>query len=763
MCRGERRVNNVAGGPLKHSRGKPRANIVAGTPRKHTRGESMNPAHQTNLSEPVSLGKKENSTKLTVERDHAEILIHTPREKVNKLSRATWEELQEHFSFLKNKGAEIKTLLIYSDKPDMFLAGADITEIERMTTKEQALDMVEKAQDVFQMLSELPQVSIVAIDGACLGGGLELALACNYRICSDSPSTKLGLPEVNLGVIPGSGGTQRLPRVIGLVESIKMITSGAPVDARKALKIGLVSDVIPVEYLLSTARKILKDKSYFRFKPKESTLQWFVEVSPFKKFIYHQTRKAILDKTKGFYPAPLRAVDVIERTFHGDIKAGLKIEAEAFADLAIQPTAKNLIGLFFASDELKKERGIGPMEAHDFKPLKITNLGVLGAGIMGGGIAAVASGRGIAVRMKDVAAESILHGLKTARSLFEKDYKRKKIDKSEFNKRMYRISPTLQWTGFGHIPFVIEAVVEKMEIKKSVFSELEKSLPENAIIASNTSSLSISEMAAGSKRPERIVGMHFFNPVPKMPLVEVVRAEKTSPETVAQTVAFGRQLGKTVIVVKDRPGFLVNRILMPFLNESGHLREDGYSIAQIDKAATDFGMPMGPFRLLDEVGLDTAAKVADVIATAFQHMKVLPVVREMVSKGFLGRKNNKGFYNYDGQGKSVGIRSDLQSSPKEPGPTTDKYIQDRLILPMVTEAVMALDEGVVSTVRDLDLGLIYGIGFPPFLGGLLKWVSSVGEREILDRMNHINQATKGRLIVSPSYVARVQSGQTFYR
>jgi 3-hydroxyacyl-CoA dehydrogenase/enoyl-CoA hydratase/3-hydroxybutyryl-CoA epimerase len=308
---------------------------------------------------------------------------------------------------------------------------------------------------------------------------------------------------------------------------------------------------------------------------------------------------------------------------------------------------------------------------------------------------------------------------------------------------------------------VIEAVVEKMEVKKAVIQELEKYLPDYAIIASNTSSLSVTEMAKASKRPQQIVGMHFFNPVPMMPLVEVVRGDTTDAKTIVQTVAFGRQLGKTVIVVKDRPGFLINRILMPFLIECGHLKADGYSIAQVDRAATEFGMPMGPFRLMDEIGFDTGAKVADVIANAFPHMKVLPLINDLVSKGYLGKKNNRGFYIYDAKGKAIQVRQEFQSNPRDAGPATDRIIQDRLILPMVTEAVMALDEGIVATVRDLDLGLIYGIGFPPFKGGLLKWVSATGEQKILDRMNELHHQTKGRLIVPNGLNARVQQHQTF--
>lgn len=714
------------------------------------------------FNQTMSQAPVEKSIRLIVERDHAEIIIHTPREKVNKLTRGAFEELYQHISFLKSKASEIKTLLIYSDKPDMFLAGADINEIQAMKDKSEALNLVEKAQEVFQALAELPQVKLAAVDGPCMGGGCEMILACDYRLVSDSASTKIGLPEVQIGVLPGAGGTQRLPRVVGLQQSLTMITSGQPVDAKKALKIGLVHDVIPKERLLETARKVLKDKLYTRYHHKESVARWLIESTPLKKIIFSKARSMILAQTKGNYPAPIKALEVVEKTFYGDIKAGLKIEAEAFAELAITPVAKNLINLFFATEELKKDRGVHAGEAQDFKPRKLESLAVLGAGIMGGGIAAIASNKGIRVRFKDVNKEAIENGLRTARSLFDKEYKRKKIDKSEFKKRLYRISPTLDFTGFSHLPFVIEAVVERMEIKKSVIAELDKILPRDAIIASNTSSLSISEMGNSSKYPERVVGMHFFNPVPKMPLVEVIRAEKTSPEVVIQTVALGRQLGKTVIVVKDRPGFLVNRVLMPFLIEAGHLKQDGYSIAQIDKAATNFGMPMGPFRLLDEIGLDTAAKVAHVIASAFPHMKVLPMIDEMVKNNYLGRKNSRGFYVYSESGKVLGIRQEFQSNPRDPSPETDQIIQDRLILPMLTEAVMTLDEGIVSTVRDLDLGLIFGIGFPPFKGGLLKWVSDTGERAVLDRMNAIHNSTKGRLIVPTSFSARVQSGQSFY-
>lgn len=713
--------------------------------------------------EKFSMSSDESAIKLIIDRDHAEIVINTPREKVNKLTRAAFQELYEHLLFLKNKSDQIKTLLIYSSKPDMFLAGADITEIQAMTDKASALELVEKAQEVFQTLAELPQVTMAAIDGPCMGGGCELVAACQYRMASDSLQTKIAVPEVQLGVLPGAGGTQRLPRIVGLTQAITMITSGAPVDSKKALKIGLVDDVVPKERLLDFCRKVLKEKSYSRYLRKESVMSWLMESTPLKKVIFNKARAMILAQSKGFYPAPLKALEVIQQTFYGDIRAGLKIEAEAFAELAITPVAKNLIGLFFATEELKKDRGVHASEAPDFKPKKLEATGVLGAGIMGGGIAAVASGKGISVRLKDISHDSIQNGLKVANGLFQKDLKRKKIDKAEFKKRLFRISPTLTWTGFEHLPIVIEAVIEKMEIKKQVIRDLDKILPESAIIASNTSSLSISEMASASRNPSRVVGMHFFNPVPKMPLVEVIRADQSSPETVMQTVAFGRQLGKTVIVVKDRPGFLVNRILMPFLIECGHLRNDGYSIAQIDKAATNFGMPMGPFRLLDEIGLDTGAKVADVIAGAFPHMKVPSTIQDMVKNNYLGKKNSRGFYIYNDAGKSIGVRQEFQSTPKDPSPETDQYIQDRLILPMVAEAVLALDEGIVATIRDLDIGLIFGIGFPPFRGGLLKWVSDVGEREILDRMNAVHNSTKGRLIVPTSMTARVQQGQSFYR
>ncbi len=706
---------------------------------------------------------EERSVHIHVERDHAEIRIHTPKEKINKLDRKAFQELYEHIGFLKAKAEIIKTVLIYSDKPEMFLAGADINEIRAMTEKSQALDLVQQAQEVFQALAELPQVTLVAIDGPCMGGGCELALACTYRLISDSKSSMIGLPEVQIGVLPGAGGTQRLPKLVGLQNALGMILKSSRMDGKKALKIGLVDDVIPKERLLEVARKVLKDRSYTKYERPSHFMESLIVSTPLKKLMFKMARKSVLKESGGHYPAPLMALSVVERTLGmADIREGLKIEADGFAELAIGQVAKNCINLFFASEELKKDRGVHAGEAIGFKPGKVQSIAVLGAGVMGGGIAAVASQKSISVRLKDVNHESIQNGLKTARSLFDKELKRKKVDLSEFRKRLYRISPTLQFTGFEHLNFVIEAVVEKMEIKKSVIAELDKILPENAIIASNTSSLSISEMAKASRRPGQFVGMHFFNPVPKMPLVEVVRGDQTSPETVIQTVAFGRQLGKTVIVVKDRPGFLINRILMPFLLECAHLREEGFSIAQIDHAALKFGMPMGPFRLMDEIGLDTGAKVARSIASGFPHMIVLPAIYEMVKQNYLGKKNGRGFYVYNEAGKHVAVRKEFSSLPKNPGAETDSYLQDRLILPMVTEAVMALDEGIVAAVRDLDLGLIYGIGFPPFRGGLLKWVSDVGERQILDRLNNVHNLTKGRILVPASLTSRVQAQQKFY-
>ncbi|TVQ81334.1 MAG: fatty oxidation complex subunit alpha [Bradymonadales bacterium] len=695
------------------------------------------------------------------ESERAEIVVSTPEKSVNILTRECFQEFREHFAILKAKPG-IKTLVIYSKKPGVFFAGADLNEIYAMKSKDEAFSLVQEVQDLFNELESLPQVTVAAIDGICMGGGLELALACNYRVCSNSPKTKLALPEVMLGVLPGAGGTQRLPKVLPLLEAIKMITSGAAVDSRKALKIGLVSDVMPSERMLEIVREKLKDGSYKRWDRKQKFSESLLRMKPVRSFIFSQAKKQILAKTKGFYPAPLKALSVVERTASTDLKTGLSIEAAGFVELATGPVAKNLMGIFFADEELKKTRGVGAHEAPDFKPKKIDRVGVLGAGIMGGGISAVAAKRGIQVRVKDISEESLGTALKTANDLFKRDFQRRKIDLAEFQKRKFRISTSLEWQGFRQMPLVIEAVVEKMEVKVQVLKELEALLSPDAVIASNTSSLSISQMAAQLKNPQRMVGLHFFNPVPIMPLVEVVRAEQSSPEAVMQTLAFARALGKKAIVVKDRPGFLINRILMPYLIEASHLRQDGYSVLQVDKAATRFGMPMGPFRLLDEIGLDTAAKVADTIASAFPHMKVLPLIHELAKKGYLGKKNGKGFYEYDAKGKSKGVRSDFSTAPQDPSAATDSLIQDRLILPMLTEASMALEEGVVETIQEVDFGLIYGIGFPPFHGGLLKWVSSEGERNILDRFNVIHNATKGRLMVAKDLVQRVKSEQAYY-
>lgn len=702
---------------------------------------------------------REKHTRLEIEGEHAELILHTPNEKINKLSRQAFEELQEHLAILKNKANDIKTLLIWSDKPGMFLAGADIQEIQSIQSQEEGLRVSEQVQDIFQELEDLPQTTMVAMDGMCLGGGLELALACDYRVCSDHSEVKLALPEVQLGILPGAGGTQRLPQAVGLVEALKLMTTGSSVEARKARKIKLIDDIMPSERMLEICRQKLRDGSFRKYDQRLPLNVRIFQTALLRKMVFRQTRKQILNKTQGFYPAPLKIVDVVEKTFGKPIKEGLFKEAEAFAELAVTKECRNLISLFFDSEQLKKERGVSGMEAADFKPKKLKRFGVLGAGIMGGGVAAVAAKKGLEVRIKDVAHESMLTALKTARDLFERDYKRKRIDLPEFRKRIYRVSPTLQYVGFEHCEAVVEAVVEKMEVKKQVIQELEKVLSEEAIIASNTSSLSIGEMASASKNPGRVVGMHFFNPVPKMPLVEVVRSEQTSPETVVQTVALGRQIGKTVIVVKDRPGFLINRILMPYLIECFHLRQEGYSITQIDQAAVNFGMPMGPFRLLDEVGFDTAAKVADTIAAGYPHLKVLPTIHELVSKGYLGRKNAKGFYSYDKKGKETKLRPEFQMAAME---AAEGSIQDRLILPMLAEAVMALDEGIVKTARELDLGLIYGIGFPPFYGGLLRWASQEGLRNIVDRLNVIHNATKGRLVVPKALVEKAQSGQDFY-
>lgn len=653
-----------------------------------------------------------------------------PDSKVNVLNTPAMRELSDTISKLKGMPqTEVEALIITSKKRGIFIAGADIKEIEHITTKDKAKEKAEKGKEVLSELEALDLVTVAVINGACLGGGFELSLACKYRVASFSDKVKIGLPEVNLGIIPGFGGTQRLPRLIGLTAALGMILPGKVISGKNALKCGAVdrlfSEVTLLERSIEFTKGILDDSIKIKRKKKKKFLLSFLEDTPIGRVIvFNQAKKGVLKKTKGFYPAPIKALEVMKRTCGGNARKGSIIESEVFSELAITEISKNLIKVFYLLEEYKKLPWVDP----NIKPAAINKCGVLGAGVMGGGIAQLVTFRDIPTRIKDINYEAINHALKTASGLFDYAVKKKKLKKPVADYKFGLISPTITYKGFENTDLVIEAVVEDLNIKKKVFKELSQVVSSKTVLTTNTSSLPIINMAEATNMPERVVGLHFFNPVHRMPLIEVIRSSKASEQALATAIAFARKLGKVVIVVKDVPGFLINRILLSYLNEAGFLMEDGIRMEHIDGIALKFGMPMGPIDLIDEIGIDVGAKVAKILEDSYgRRMEVSSILKNAKEKGLYGKKTKLGFYIHKGKKVKVpnpDIYSLVESSSKRT--VSDEAVHKRLIYVMINEAARCLEEGVADRPQTIDIGMIMGTGFPPFRAGLLRYADSVG-------------------------------------
>ena len=696
----------------------------------------------------------------------ARLVFDDPEKKVNVLSTPVMERLDALIGELEEgvRDGRVRAVVVRSGKDGSFIAGADVDEIADITDPVEGREKAAQGQAVFQRLHELPVPTIAAVDGTCLGGGTELILACDVRIASDRKETKIGLPETRLGILPGFGGTTRLPRLVGLIAASDIILAGKAVDARKAQKIGLIHERMHPGVLYERAEAIARAMAAGEPGPSRSKpglAQRLAEATPLgRRVILKQARKQVLKQTKGHYPAPLRALDVMERSAGKPLEKALAIEAEALGELVVTDVSKNLIHVFHLMEGAKKA---GP----DADGRPVDRVAVLGAGVMGGGIAQLLAYNHIAVRLKDINQDALSTGLRHARSMFDKLVKRRKLRQREAEDRMNAISPALDYSGFTTVDLVIEAVVERMDVKKTVLAETEGQVGEDAVLTSNTSSLSITEMAGALQRPDRFAGMHFFNPVHRMPLVEVIRGEASSDEAVATVFDLTLRLGKTPVVVKDGPGFLVNRILTPYLNEAGYLLAEGASIAEVDEALLEFGMPMGPFRLLDEVGLDIARHAGATMHDAFgERLAPAPALTALEDGDRLGRKNEKGFYVYeDGREQHPDPSVYEELAPvigDERRSMPAREIRDRVVLPMVNEAARILEEGIARSPGDVDLAMITGTGFPPFLGGLLRYADAVGLPTILAKLESFEREHGARYEPAPLLRRKAASNEGFY-
>ena len=702
---------------------------------------------------------------LHVENQIAHLIFDFPNEKFNKLSTPVMQSLDRAIDWMNTNASGIKACLITSAKEGIFIVGADIDEIKNITDATLGEQGSAAGQAIFSKLEKLPFPVICVINGACMGGGTELSLACHYRLATDSPKTKIGLPEVMLGIVPGFGGTQRLPRLIGLQRSLPLILSGKTLDGVRAYKSAIVDKVIPAAFYEKYAEEFVseildgKKAKYLERRKVKGIVNVLLETVG-KGIIYSQAKKSVLKETKGQYPAPLRALRSVQEGFSRSLEDGLKVEAKYLGEMIVTPISKNLIRIFRLTEDIKKNTGVSDK---NITTPNIRYSGVLGAGVMGGGIAYLFSDNNVDVRLKDINHQAIGLGLDASRKLYDRKLKRRRLTKKELNRKMSYITGTLDYQGFGRCELVVEAIVENMDIKKQVIAELSKHVTDGCIVASNTSSLSITEMATAYKKPENFIGMHFFNPVHRMPLVEIIRGKKTSDQAVAAIYAFSKKLGKTPIVVNDGPGFLVNRLLMPYLNEAGFLLEEGVRIETMDKVMTDFGMPMGPALLIDEVGVDVAYKVGKIFENAFgARVQGSHALEKLYNDKRLGKKGKLGFYIHGDKRAVVDEKVYSLLDIKGTGTVSHEEMVQRMTYPMINEAAMCLAEGIVKNVDDIEIGMIFGTGFPPFRGGLMRYADTEGIDKIVTALENYEQKFGARFKPCEYLIDMKKNGKKFY-
>jgi 3-hydroxyacyl-CoA dehydrogenase/enoyl-CoA hydratase/3-hydroxybutyryl-CoA epimerase len=649
------------------------------------------------------------------------IVIDRPNDSANAMDPALLVALAQAVD--EARRASPRGLIIASAKPDQFVAGADLSLLSGALTADQISEASRATHRVVNAIRALPFTTVAAMNGNALGGGYELALACDWRVAADAPRMRIGLPEVQLGLLPAGGGTQLLPRLVGLPRALDLILSARRLTPRRALRAGLVDEVVHPSSLDRAARDRVMAGRKRTLEggrtPVERAATW---LAPARAFALRTARGRVMKESRGHYPAPLSALDAIATGLAHGLEAGLDVEAREFGKLATGPVSRNLIALFLLGLRQRKAAASGLPAA-----TAPASLGVVGAGLMGSGIAQSAAVAGMHVRLRDVEEAAVSRGLGAVRSLTEDAGRKGVVDRREAKRAIARVTGTTDWSGFGGADLVIEAVFEELGVKRKVLAELEGATRDDAVIATNTSALPIAQIAANAKRPERVVGMHFFSPVHRMQLVEVVRPDAASADAVARAVSAGQALGKTVIVVRDRPGFYTTRVIGVMLGEATRLLDEGARIEDVDRAMTGFGWPVGPFALMDEVGLTVARHAGETVAGALGARTARNAVAMLVDAGLTGKRGGAGFYRYDGKKREPNPRvyELLGTTPKA---ISGDSIAERLTALFVNEAARCLDEGVLRSAAEGDLGAVLGLGFPPFLGGPFRYADAQGEQ-----------------------------------
>jgi 3-hydroxyacyl-CoA dehydrogenase / enoyl-CoA hydratase / 3-hydroxybutyryl-CoA epimerase len=722
---------------------------------------------------------------LAVRPDGVAIITYdVPGAPVNTLRASFAVEFDRVFSLVASDPA-IKAAVLVSGKPEGFIAGADIEMLQALHTSAQAEDMCKVGHRAILRVVDSPKPVVAAVHGAALGGGFEVALACHGRIASDDKKTVFGLPEVQIGLLPGLNGLQRLAEKVGLQVALDHGLTGKNMRASKARALGVVDDVVPVSILVDVAAafalKLAAGGAPFGRRPPkegegfESALTRLVlEKNPLgRRLLFQKAREELRAKTGGHYAAPERIVDVLETWADKGFEASKSAEARAFGELVVGSVAHRLIEIFFAQTALKKDPGI---DDPSVKPRPVAQISMLGAGLMGGGIAYVSLAAGLPVRLKDRDDAAVAKGLKHVAELFDEDVKKKKLTRLERDQKLSSLTATTDYSGLKTADLVIEAVFEDLDLKQKVLRDVEAEGKSGVIFASNTSSIPIGKIAELSKRPENVVGMHYFSPVNKMPLLEVIQTRRTAPEVVATAVALGKRQGKTVIVVNDGYGFYTSRALGPLMNEASYLLAEGVPIEAIDRAMTAWGWPVGPIALLDEVGIDVAAHVGPIMRKAFgERLAPPPGVEKLAADDRKGRKNGRGFYLYGEAAKKRGKGKHVDESvylalglpvpakkPKQRPAVEAEEIQMRCSLQLVNEAMHCLGEGILRSARDGDVGAIFGLGFPPFRGGPFRYTDALGAAEVEKRVRGYEQRFGARWTPAPLLVEMARQGKRFY-